>query len=73
MSEEALTKKTYVIVGNSKNPKYTYKFSGPVEVKGLEATDSFTASAYWVTKDGMKVIEAARTCTYKGGSVKVQN
>ena len=73
LSEEALTKKTYVNVGSTKNPKYTYKFSGPVEVKGLEATDSFTASAYWVTKDGTRVTEAARTCTYKGGSVKVQN
>ena len=55
MSEEALTKKTYVIVGNSKNPKYTYKFSGPVVVMGLEATDSFTASVYWGTKDGTRV------------------
>ena len=71
-SEEALTKKTYVNVGSSKSPKYTYKFSGPVVVKGLETADSFTASVYWVTKDGTKVTEAARTCTYKGGSVKVQ-
>ena len=72
-SEEALTKKTYVNVGSSKSPKYTYKFSGPVEVKSLEATDNFTASVYWVTKDGTRVMADAKTCTYKGGSVKVQN
>ena len=72
-TEEALTKKTYVNVGSTSSPKYTYKFSGPVEVKSLAATDSFTASVYWVTKDGTRVREAARTCTYKGGSVKVQN
>jgi len=67
-TEAALTKKTYVSTGTGKN----YKFSGPAEVKGLVSTDSFTASVYWVTKDGTRVTEEPRTCTYKSGTVKVQ-
>lgn len=71
VTEEVLTKKTYVNVGSTSHPKYIYKFSGPVVVKNLKTIDSFEASIYWLTKDGTRVTDKPKSCTYKGGSVKV--
>lgn len=58
--------------GTKKNPKYTYKFTGSVKVKGLAKKDSFTAEVYWVTPDGTKVKMDTSKCKYSNGVVKVQ-
>lgn len=72
ITEGMLTKKTYINVGSTTNPKYTYKFQGPIVIKELKSTDNFSIFVFWTTRDKTNVQDYfLSTAQYSGGSCKI--